>query len=344
MTGSPRDASSMDLDALPKAELHLHIEGTLEPELVFELADRNRVRLPFADVDALRRAYDFSDLQSFLDLYYACMAVLQTEQDFHDLAAAYYARAAAQGVRHVEPFFDPQAHTARGVPIEAVVDGLDAAARAARADRDITGGLIACILRDQPVDDALRTLDALAGRADGILGLGLDSAEAGNPPALFAEVYERASASGWRLTAHAGEEGGPEYVREALDVLRVERIDHGVRSIEDDALVARLAADDVPLTVCPLSNLALGGVASIADHPLPRLLDAGLHVTVNSDDPAYFGGYVADNYRALVDAFGFDFAVCAQLARNSITAAWTDDARRTQLLAEVDAWAAGAGR
>ena len=264
------------LDRLPSAELHLHIEGTLEPELVFELAARNRVALPFASVDDLRARYEFDDLQSFLNLYYDCMAVLRTREDFRDLAAAYLRRAHAHGVRHAELFFDPQAHTSRGIPIDDVIDGLRDALAEAETELGISGGLILCFLRDQGVASALATLESVAGRASDLLGVGLDSAEVGHPPRLFVEVFARARELGLHVVAHAGEEGDPSYIWEALDLLKVERIDHGVRCLEDPALVERLRVERVPLTVCPLSNVRLGVVASVAEHPLVRMIDAGL--------------------------------------------------------------------
>jgi adenosine deaminase len=321
---------------LPKAELHLHIEGTLEPELVFALAERNGIALPYADVAELRASYAFDGLQSFLDLYYACMAVLVTEQDFYDLATAYFGRAHENGVRHAEIFFDPQAHSGRGVPIDTVLDGLGRALVDAHARWDISGGLILCFLRDSPAEDAARTLESVAPRASELLGVGLDSAEAGYPPSLFVEVYRRAAELGLHRVAHAGEEGPAAYVTEALDLLSVERIDHGVRSLEDAALVHRLVTDRVPLTVCPLSNRRLGAEASF--QAVPRLIESGLTVTVNSDDPAYFGGYVGDNYAAIADEFGLDDAVLAALARNSIVASFAPEDRKTALLTEIDDW------
>ncbi|MFD4571123.1 adenosine deaminase [Streptomyces sp. NPDC058417] len=325
---------------LPKAELHLHIEGTLEPELAFALADRNGVALPWADTDALREAYRFEDLQSFLDLYYALMAVLRTERDFEDLAEAYLARAAAQGVRHAEIFFDPQAHLARGVAMGTVVEGLWRALGRGRERHGVSTRLLMCFLRDEPAASALATLDAAKPYLDRITGVGLDSAEVGHPPAEFREVYEAAAALGLRRVAHAGEEGPPEYVTEALDVLGVERVDHGLRCVEDPALVARLVRDRVPLTLCPLSNVRLRVVDRLADHPLPAMLDAGLLCTVNSDDPAYFGGYVGDAFDAVRDTLGLGEARLRELARNSFTAAFLDDDEelRAAYLAEVEAY------
>ena len=308
--------------ALPKAELHLHIEGTLEPGLAFSLAKRNGVELRFRSVEALTRAYDFADLQSFLHLYYECTAVLRRPVDFADLADAYLHRAAGDGVRHVEMFFDPQAHTSRGVPIDDVLAGLRVAIEEAPRRYGITVLLIACFVRDRPVLEAMNTLEGLARHRDIVRGVGLDSAEVGYPPSAFREVFAAAEDLGLRKVAHAGEEGPPAYIWEALDVLGVERIDHGIRAVEDEALLRRLASDQVPLTVCPLSNVRLRCVGSLEQHPLPRLLDAGVLATINSDDPAYFGGYVADNYLALHRALGLDLAELRALAQNSLTASF----------------------
>jgi adenosine deaminase len=329
----------VDPNALPKAELHLHIEGTLEPELIFALAERNRVRLPYASVDELRRAYRFTDLQSFLDLYYAAMAVLRTEADFAELAHAYFDRARAQGVVHAEIFFDPQAHTARGVPFETVIDGLWSAVRESAARYGITSKLIMCFLRDQSAASAMATLDEAVRYGERIVAVGLDSAEVGNPPAKFAEVFARARAEGWLTVAHAGEEGPPAYVWEALDVLKVARIDHGVRSLEDPRLVARLREERIPLTVCPLSNVKLRVVDTLRDHPLGKMLGAGLVATVNSDDPAYFGGYVGENYAEVADALGLSNDALLTLARNSFEAAFLSAQEREAYLALLQpAW------
>ncbi|MFG2523579.1 adenosine deaminase [Streptomyces sp. NPDC048527] len=331
----------MSLASLPKAELHLHIEGTLEPELAFELAARNGVDLPFADTEALRKAYLFEDLQSFLDLYYGLMAVLRTEEDFEQLADAYLARAAAQGVRHAEIFFDPQAHTARGVPIGTVVEGLNAALAKSVERHGVSTRLIMCFLRDQSAESAMQTLESAKPYLDRIVGVGLDSAEVGNPASKFREVYEAAGALGLRKVAHAGEEGDPSYVWEALDVLGVERIDHGLRCVEDPALVERLVRDRVPLTLCPLSNVRLRAIDVLEDHPLPQMMDAGLLCTVNSDDPSYFGGYVADTFHAVHEALALDHERLRELARNSFVASFLDDDEelRARYLAEVDAFA-----
>jgi adenosine deaminase len=320
---------------LPKAELHLHIEGTLEPELAFRLAERNGIELPYRDVDELSAKYDFQDLQSFLDLYYATMDVLRTERDFTDLAEAYLTRARQQGVRHAEIFFDPQAHTGRGVPFETVLNGLRAALADSVERFGVSTGLILCFLRDKSPEFAMSTLEQALEYRDAFTGVGLDSAEVGYPPSLFREVFARAREEGLHRVAHAGEEGPPSYIWEALDVLDVERIDHGVRSLEDGALVERLRSSRIPLTVCPLSNVRLRVVPELAQHPLPRMLDAGLLVTLNSDDPAYFGGYVEDNFVAVRDKLGFDEETLRSLAVNSINASFLDETRRQALLAEI---------
>ncbi|MET7593896.1 adenosine deaminase [Streptomyces sp. NPDC004082] len=328
---------------LPKAELHLHIEGTLEPELAFTLAARNGVTLPYADTEELRKAYLFDDLQSFLNLYYGLMAVLRTEQDFADLADAYLARAAAQGVRHAEIFFDPQAHIARGVDMGTVVRGLSLALGRSEETHGVSTQLIMCFLRDESAESALETLDAARPYLDRIVGVGLDSAEVGHPPAKFREVYEAAAELGLRRVAHAGEEGPPAYITEALDVLGVERVDHGLRCMEDEALVERLVRERVPLTLCPLSNVRLRAVDVLAHHPLPAMMDAGLLCTVNSDDPAYFGGYVGDTFGAVHEALGLGHERLRELARNSFEAAFLDhdEERRARYLAEVDAYEFG---
>ncbi|MBM7439224.1 adenosine deaminase [Streptomyces sp. HB132] len=326
---------------LPKAELHLHIEGTLEPELAFALAARNGVDLPYADTEELREAYLFDDLQTFLDLYYALMAVLRTEDDFAELADAYLARAAAQGVRHAEIFFDPQAHTDRGVPIGTVIEGLGRALDRSEETHGISTQLIMCFLRDKSAESALETLDAAKPYLNRISAVGLDSAEVGHPPAKFREVYAAATALGLRKVAHAGEEGPPEYIREALDVLGVERIDHGLRCMEDPDLVDRLVSERIPLTLCPLSNVRLRAIDVLEQHPLRSMMDAGLLCTVNSDDPAYFGGYVGDTFRAVHEALGLDREQLRTLARNSFEAAFLDhdEERRARYLSEVEAYA-----
>jgi adenosine deaminase len=319
---------------LPKAELHLHIEGTLEPELMFELARRNGVTLPYADAEAVRRAYRFSNLQSFLDVYYRACSVLIHERDFYELTAAYLARARAQGVRHVEIFFDPQTHTSRGIRFEAVVAGIERALTEAR-ELGMTSYLIMCFLRDRPADDAMATLEQALAHTDTIFGVGLDSAEVGNPPEKFREVFERAIGAGFRAVAHAGEEGPPEYIWQALDILGAERIDHGVRCLEDRRLVQRLEADRTPLTVCPFSNVKLRVVETLEQHPLAAMLEQGLCATVNSDDPAYFGGYVGENLAGVAQALRLGDDALVQLARNSFEAAFLDDAARARHLAEL---------
>ncbi|HSF86005.1 MAG TPA: adenosine deaminase [Acidimicrobiia bacterium] len=334
-----RDAAK----ALPKAELHLHIEGTLEPELMFALADRNGIRLPFGSVDELRMAYEFTDLQSFLDIYYQGAAALVTEQDFYDLAMAYLRRAHEDGVRHVEMFFDPQTHTARDVAMGSVVDGLAAALADAERELDITGGLILCFLRHLGAEEAMATLELALPHRDALLGVGLDSSEVGNPPERFADVFARARTEELHRVAHAGEEGPPAYVWGALDVLEAERIDHGVRAMEDGELVSRLAAEQIPLTVCPLSNVKLRVVDTISDHMLPAMLDAGLLVSINSDDPAYFGGYVGENYAAVGLGLGQSLDSLAAIAKNSFTSSFLPDDRKSDLIGEVDAFVAGAG-
>jgi len=328
----------MSLMSLPKAELHLHIEGTMEPELVFELAARNRVELPFSDIEDLRSRYVFADLQSFLDLYYAAMDVLRTSEDFTDLARAYLARAYAQGVRHVEMFFDPQPHLARGLPMEAVVDGLRAALDEAEQAGRMTGGLILCFLRDRGPEEAASVLKAASSRVGSLIGVGLDSAEVGYPPAAFRKVYDTARDLGLRTVAHAGEEGPPSYVWEAIDVLGVDRIDHGIRSMEDPDLIRRLRQDRIPLTVCPLSNVRLGAVEHLSLHPLPQMLAENLVVTVNSDDPAYFGGYIGENYQACVAELGLDRPELIRLAQNSVNASFAAAGRKADLLGEIDKW------
>jgi adenosine deaminase len=326
----------IDPFTLPKAELHLHIEGTLEPELMFELARRNGVTLPYADAEAVRRAYRFSNLQSFLDVYYRACSVLIHERDFYELTMAYLTRARTQGVRHAEIFFDPQTHTARGVEFGTVVGGIGRALTEAR-ELGITSQLIMCFLRDLPADDAMATLDQALAHQEVISGVGLDSAEVDNPPEKFRGVFERAINEGFRAVAHAGEEGPPEYIWQALDVLGAERIDHGVRCLEDRRLVQRLGADRIPLTVCPFSNVKLRVVGTLEEHPLARMLEQGLCATVNSDDPAYFGGYVGDNFTGVAEALRLDDQALIQLARNSFQASFLDDATRAGYLAELSA-------
>ncbi|MBG6079205.1 adenosine deaminase [Rubrivivax gelatinosus] len=326
------------LRAMPKAELHVHIEGTLEPELIFRLAERNGVVLPYASVEALRAAYAFTDLQSFLDIYYAGASVLLKEADFFEMAWAYFERAAADGVVHAELFFDPQTHTARGVAMETVITGLHRACQRAQAELSISASLILCFLRHLSEDDAFATLEAALPYRHLFIGVGLDSSERGHPPEKFARVFARCRELGLHLVAHAGEEGPAEYVETALDLLKVERVDHGVRCLDKPALVARLAAERVPLTVCPLSNVKLCVYPDMAAHRLPELLAAGVCVTVNSDDPAYFGGYLLDNYRAVFDAhpaLGRDAAYA--LAANSLEASFVPAEQKARWKRDLDA-------
>jgi adenosine deaminase len=321
---------------LPKAELHLHIEGTFEPELIFTIAERNALPPPYPTIETARAAYHFDNLQSFLDLYYKAMNVLRTEQDFADLADAYFRRAKAQGVVHAEIFFDPQAHLDRGLAFETFFDGLWSIVSQSEKRYGMTSGLIMCFLRDQSEQSAQNALTAALPHCEKILGVGLDSAESGNPPSKFAAVYDRARVAGWHCVAHAGEEGPPEYVWEALDVLQAERIDHGVRSLEDPLLVRRLREERIPLTVCPFSNVKLRVVDTLRDHPLRTMLDAGLVATCNSDDPAYFDGYVADNLRGVCDALGMGKDYAVTLARNSFEASFLSPAIRSAYLAQLD--------
>lgn len=331
----------MDIDSLirqiPKAELHLHIEGTLEPELMMKLAGRNSLPLPYASVEEIRRAYNFSDLQSFLDIYYAGAAVLITEQDFYDLTSAYLDHAAADNVRHVEIFFDPQTHTERGVSFATVTNGICRALDDGLVRHGITFRLIMCFLRHLSAAEAMETLQESLPYKDRIHAVGLDSSEMGHPPSKFATVFERARSEGFMSVAHAGEEGPPEYIREALDLLKVKRIDHGVRALEDAQLITRLVREQVPLTVCPLSNIKLRVFDTLADHNLKHLLDAGVCVTINSDDPAYFGGYVVENYLQTQRALNLGCGDIARLARNSFTASFLEDAEKAGYLAEIDA-------
>ncbi len=327
------------VEGLPKAELHLHIEGTLEPELMFALAERNGIALPFTSVEQVRAAYAFDDLQSFLDIYYQGAAVLVTARDFEDLTWAYLRRAHAQGVRHAEIFFDPQTHLPRGVAMGAVVEGIGAALSRAETTLGMTTGLILCFLRHLSEEDAMRTLEAAMPFRAQLLGVGLDSSELGHPPRKFERVFARARAEGLHVVAHAGEEGPPDYIVEALDLLGAERIDHGVRAVEDPTLLTRLADEQIPLTVCPLSNVALRVFDDMTVHSLPQLLDAGVVVTINSDDPAYFGGYVADNFDALQTAFSLREGQLVGLAEASFRAAFVDDAVRDRHLRALQAYA-----
>ncbi|MGB5432912.1 MAG: adenosine deaminase [Acidimicrobiia bacterium] len=327
--------------ALPKAELHLHIEGTLEPEMMFDLAARNGIDLPFANVEEVRAAYEFSDLQSFLDIYYQGAAVLVAEQDFFDLMYAYLERAAADGVRRAEIFFDPQTHTERGIGFSVFMGGFTRAMQAAYNEWGISAALIMCFLRHLPGEAAVETWSEAAPYADLMIGVGLDSSEVGNPPEWFATAYQLAREAGLRAVAHAGEEGPPAYIVGALDSLGAERIDHGVRSAEDPALVERLVAERIPLTMCPLSNVKLRVFDRLEDHNLKDLLDRGVRVTINSDDPAYFGGYALDNYVAAAEALNLSRDDLITLARNSIEATFLPVDEKDALLADLDAVAGG---
>jgi adenine deaminase len=325
------------LQKMPKAELHMHIEGSLEPELIFALAERNRVKLKYASVDDLRHAYAFTDLQSFLDIYYAGASVLLAEQDFYDMTWAYLVRAQADNIRHTEIFFDPQTHTERGVSFAIAIGGIHRALQDARTELGVNGALIMCFLRHLSEEEAFATLEQALPHRDKFIGVGLDSSERGHPPEKFARVFARCRELGLHLVAHAGEEGPPEYIRTALDLLHVERIDHGVRCLEDAALTERLARDKVPLTVCPLSNIKLRVFGRTVDHNLLKLLDAGLTVTVNSDDPAYFGGYLNENFVQMFEALPLTREHAYRLARNSFAASFLDDVTRRKYLNEVDA-------
>jgi adenosine deaminase len=322
---------SLDVVELPKAELHLHIEGTLEPELIFEIGRRNGISMPAP----ARNARDFDNLQDFLDRYYAAMSVLRCERDYFETGIAYFRKAASQGVRHAEIFFDPQAHASRGVAFDTVVEGLRNAMNEAESELGLTSHLILCFLRDLSEDSAMETLEFALKNRERIVAVGLDSAERGNPPSKFARVFARARAEGFKTVAHAGEEGPPAYIAEALDVLKVSRIDHGVRCMEDPALVERLRRERIPLTVCPLSNVRLKVVPDLESHPLKGMLRSGLVATVNSDDPAYFGGYVGENFLAASSAMGLDDDDILTLARNSFSASFLPDGARERLLADL---------
>lgn len=337
MTGffSAADRNAFIAD-LPKAELHLHIEGSLEPELMFALAQRNKVAIPFASVEEVRAAYDFSNLQDFLDIYYQGMGVLIEEQDFYDLTMAYLLRAKADNVRHVEIFFDPQGHTERGVPFAVVIDGISRALADGERDLGISYRLIMCFLRHLSEEEAFATLEEARPHLHLIHGVGLDSSEVGHPPSKFARVFANARELGLKLVAHAGEEGPPEYVYEALDVLKIDRVDHGNRALEDAALIKRLADSGMCLTVCPLSNLKLCVVDDLRNHPLKTMLDHGLKATVNADDPSYFGGYVNDNFRAISDALNLSRDDVAVLAKNSFAGAFLDDGDKARHVAAVE--------
>ena len=320
------------LRQLPKVELHLHIEGTLEPELMFKLARRNGITLPYTTIEQVKDAYRFNDLQGFLKLYYQGMNVLCTEQDFYDLAMAYFTRAHEEGVAHLDVHFDPQAHLQRGVALEAVMQGLLNAKQKAEQSLDLTVGLIMAFLRDRPAAEALAVLEQTSPFWSRIDAVGLDSAENGNPPGEFVRVFSRAAELGLARVAHAGEEGPADYIREALEVLGVERIDHGVRCLEDEALVRQLSLEQTVLTVCPLSNVCLGVVKDLVNHPLPAMLEAGLNITISSDDPAYFGGGMLANHQACFEAFGWNETTFCQLTRNAIEAGFMSRERRADLL------------
>ena len=326
--------------ALPKAELHLHIEGSLEPELLMELAERNRVKLPYTTLDELKAAYDFSNLQDFLDLYYQGMSVLQTELDFVELTDAYLQRCRADNVKHVEIFFDPQGHTERGLSFDTPIAGILKALKTGEEKYGISYRLIMCFLRHLSEADALETWEQAQPWLEHIDGVGLDSSELGHPPSKFANVFEQARNAGLKVTAHAGEEGPPEYVHEALDILKVDRIDHGNRLLEDDSLIARVRDEQLTLTVCPLSNLSLCVVDRLTDHPMKRMLDLGLKATMNSDDPAYFGGYVNENYRQTAVALELTQEHIVTLAKNSFTGSFLSEADQAPHLAEIDRIAA----
>jgi len=325
---------------LPKAELHLHIEGSLEPEMMFAMAKRNHVSIPFERVEAVRSAYEFSHLQDFLDIYYAGADVLRTEQDFHDLTLAYIARAASDGVAHAEIFFDPQTHTARGIPFDVVMAGLRSGLAAGQAAHGVTHKLILCFLRHLDEESAISTLRTAERWFDDIDGVGLDSSELGHPPAKFKRVFARARSAGLKTVAHAGEEGPPDYVWQALDVLKIDRLDHGNRAMEDPALIRRLADMQIALTICPLSNIRLRVVNDIATHPIGAMLSAGLLATINSDDPAYFGGYIADNYRAVIKARAIGRESLVQLARNSFIGSFLSAEEISAHVMKVDQFAA----
>lgn len=321
---------------IPKAELHIHIEGTLEPELMFQLAERNGIKLPFESVSEVRKAYNFQNLQSFLDVYYAGTDVLRQEQDFYDLTWAYLQKAASQNVRHTEIFFDPQSHTDRGIAFENLHSGIYRALQDAKQQLGISSQLILCFLRDRTAESAMETLHQALPYKDTIVGVGLDSSEKGHPPSKFQKVFEKALEEGFLTVAHAGEEGPPEYIWEAINLLNVSRIDHGVRCIEDRKLVEYLIEKQIPLTVCPLSNLKLKVFNSLSEHNLKKLLDLGLCVTVNSDDPSYFGGYVADNFQQCKEALNLTQEDLYKLAKNSFSASFITPESKEKFIAELD--------
>ncbi len=328
------------IENLPKAELHLHIEGTFEPELIFAIAKRNKIALDFSSIEDLRAAYRFANLQEFLDIYYTGASVLIEEQDFYDLTTAYLTKARAQNVTHCEIFFDPQTHTDRGIPFATVINGISRALADAEAQTGLTSKLIMCFLRHLDEEAAIATLKAALPHRDKFIGVGLDSSEAGHPPEKFARVYDQAGCEGLKRVAHAGEEGPADYVRRAIEILKIDRIDHGNACLDDPELVVDIVARDLALTLCPLSNLKLNGVASLAVHPLKMMMEAGLKVTINSDDPAYFGGYINENYIETAMALDLKNSEIAQIARNSFEASFLPDAQKAARLAELDAYLA----
>lgn len=336
MTTNENQRRAELIDRLPKAELHLHIEGSLEPELMFELAQRNAISIPFASVEAVRRAYDFSNLQDFLDIYYQGMGVLQTEQDFYDLTMAYLHRARTDNVRHVEIFFDPQGHTERGISFDTAIGGILRALGDGESGLGISFRLIMCFLRHLDEESALATLAEAEPWLDQITGVGLDSSEVGHPPSKFARVFAAAQAKGLKLVAHAGEEGPPEYVWEALDLLKIDRIDHGNRALEDGKLIERIVADGLTLTVCPLSNLKLRVIGEIEASPIREMLKLGIRATVNSDDPAYFGGYVNDNFHAVAQGLNLRIEEIATLAKNSFAGSFLSEADRAKHIQAIE--------
>ncbi|MGX5174889.1 adenosine deaminase [Aliikangiella sp. IMCC44653] len=325
------------IEKLPKAELHLHIEGSLEPELMFELAKRNQLKLPYASVEEIREAYNFTQLQDFLDIYYAGMSVLVTEQDFFDLTVAYLARSQQDNVKHVEIFFDPQGHTERGIAFETVISGIKRGLEYGLEHYNISYKLIMCFLRHLSEESALETLNEAKAFIDIIDGVGLDSSEVGNPPSKFKNVFAQAKALGLKLVAHAGEEGPPEYVEEALELLQIDRLDHGNRSMESPELIKKLRENQMALTVCPLSNLKLCVVDDLKNHPLPAMLNAGLLITINSDDPSYFGGYINDNYKAIAAALDLNQQQIIQLAKNSFIGSFLSEQEKQQHLSAIQA-------
>ncbi len=326
------------IEKLPKVELHLHIEGSLEPELMFSLAKRNNIDIPFNSVEEVKQAYNFSNLQDFLDIYYQGMSVLQTEQDFYDLTWAYLEKCKQDNVIHTEIFFDPQGHTERGVAFETVINGISRALDDAKTKLDISSNIIMCFLRHLSEEDAIKTLEEALLYKDKIIGVGLDSSEVGNPPANFERVFAQAQKEGFKIVAHAGEEGPPSYIYEALDTLKVDRIDHGNRSLEDNELTSRLIKEAMPLTVCPLSNLKLCVVKDMKDHPLKKMLDLGLKATINSDDPSYFGGYMNDNFNAVAKALNLSKEDLLQITENSIEASFLDNEAKEVLKSKVKAY------